>query len=167
MNLVRYFAFLGRPSFLQSPTILMTSFETELFALCKQVSRRNRNLSLLYFYWGKHHSKQYSGNFLPKCLDMKCLNNLLSCWSPGWPWLILPIFSNVDPRPVCVVHMQLGAGCRGQNSQFPLVNDGRSSLGGAILASNWAITITSPGTARSATSGYAQAANPTVTICPL
>ena len=144
MNLVRYFAFLGRPSFLQSPTILMTSFETKLFALCKQVSRRNRNLSLLYFYWGKHHSKQYSGNFLPKCLDMKCLNIQYSAML-------------ITAR--CVVHMQLGAGCRGQNSQFPLVNDGRSSVGGAILASNWAITITSPSTARSATSGYAQAAN--------
>ena len=148
MNLARYFAFLGRPSFLQSPTILMTSFETKLFALCKQVSRRNRNLSLLYFYWGKHHSKQHSGNFfLPKCLDMKCLNIQYS--------------AIVITGLVCVVHMhmQLGAGCRGQNSQFPLVNDGRSSVGGAILASNWAITITSPGTARSATSGYDQAAN--------
>ena len=70
------------------------------------------------------------------------------------------VFGNVDHcRPVQCVHMQLGAGCRGQNSQFPLVNDGRSSVGGAILASNWAITITSPGTARSATSGYDQAAN--------
>ena len=68
----------------------------------------------------------------------------------------------------CVVHMQLGAGCRGQNSQFPLVNDGRSSVGGAILASNWAITITSPGTAQRGVPPAVMLRQPisAVTFCP-